>query len=366
VRLNDLFDRLPRSHLRLGDAVVPTYLVLGLAGITAGIVALIAVVLLARLSLLVALSLVPIGAATLVISTLLRRLITGVEKLVLLEQLALVLGAAAAALHVVGIAERPYLDALTVGLALFIAFGRIGCLVGGCCYGRAASVGICYPAECGHAARVRRLPLQLVEAGVWLVLTAIAAALAIARTDGSATAATLVGYGVARLALDPLRGDTRRRFLGATEGQWLSVAAIGAGVALTEGELPPTPALELAGAALVLLFVAIATARRWLARDRGFGDAERAAIRALATELRGTQLDERVQTWHAASLVFAASAVGEARVLMSVSSPDRPLVRAEASLALATLCEAFGAPLDHELIERARGVFATDVTLPAP
>lgn len=366
MHLNDVFDRLPRSHLRLGDAVVPTYLVLGCAGIAAGIVVLIWVALLAKLSLVIALSLAPIGAATLLFSTLLRRRITGVEELVLLEQFALVLGAAAAALYFADVALRPYLDAFIVGLAVFLVFGRLGCFLGGCCYGRPAGVGVCYPPECGHDKRVRRLPLQLVESVLWLGLAVVAAILAVTRSDGSATASTLVGYGVARLALEPLRGDPRGRFLGATEGQWLSVAAIIAGVALIDDAMPPPGVVGLAIVALALLPVLAVTARWWLASDRGFGDAERASIRALAPALREAQLDARVQTWRAASLLFAASAVDETRMLLSVSSPDRPLVRAEATLALATLFEALGAPLDQELVERGHGMFAVELASSFP
>ena len=361
MHLNDMFDRLPRSHLRLGDALVPTYFVLGLSGIVAGILALISISLLTGLSLLVALSLAPIGAATLVVSTLIRRSITGTEQLVLFEQFALVLGAAFVALHFADVPARPYLDALTVGLALFLVFGRVGCFLAGCCYGRSASLGVCYPPECGHDTRVRRMPLQLVECVLWLGLTVVAAILAVTRRDGSAMAATLVGYGVARLALEPLRGDPRPRLFGATEGQWLSIAAIVAGVALVEQQLPSTRVAVLGVIALVLLLILPATVRLWFAGDRGFGEAERASIRALAPALREAQLDASVRTWHAASLLFAASALDETRVLLSVSSPDRPLVRAEARLALTTLFDALGAPLEQDLIERGSGLFAAEL-----
>lgn len=49
MRLDDVFDRLPRSHLRLGDSVTHTYVVPGLAGIAAGTVAMITVALVVKL-----------------------------------------------------------------------------------------------------------------------------------------------------------------------------------------------------------------------------------------------------------------------------------------------------------------------------
>lgn len=363
MRLNEWFDRLPRSHLRLGDMVAPTYFVVGFTGVVAGTLALLAISLVTGLSLLVALSLVPIGAVTLVLSTLIRRWITGTEQLVLFEQFALVLGVACGALYLADVPVRPYLDALTVGLALFLVFGRAGCFLAGCCYGRVARIGVCYPPECGHDHPIRRFPLQLVECLLWICLTVVAALLAVTRSDGSAMAATLGGYGVARLALEPLRGDPRARWLGATEGQWLSAGAIITAVALVERHSPSTRVAVLAVVALLLLLVLPSTVRLWFARDRGFGDAERTAIRNLASTVRDTRLDGNVTTWRAAGLVFAASIVDERRAVLSVSSPDRPLVRAEAELAFATLFDALGASFEHEPVACGHGMFAVESRL---
>lgn len=339
---------------------------LGLGGVVAGVIGLVSVALLARLSVLVALSLVPIGAATLIALVWLRRLVTGVETLALLQQLGAVLGTSALALHLARVPVRPYADAVAVGLALFLVPGRIGCLLAGCCYGRASAVGVRYPVECGHDGTTRRFPLQLVESLVWLVLAIDAAVLTIVRHDGSAVVVTLVGYGVVRLALEPLRGDERRRWLGATEGQWSSVAAISVGLVLAEGRRPATAALILGGVALAIALVILATARWWLARDRGIGAAERASIRALAPSLLQAGLDARVHSWRVGALVFAASRTevdGGARLVLSVSSAARPLVQAEATLALATLSDALGAPSPSDVIARGHGMFAVELPL---
>jgi hypothetical protein len=48
-------------------------------------------------------------------------------------------------------------------------------------------------------------------------------------------------------------------------------------------------------------------------------------------------------------------------LLLSVSSPDRALVRAEAALALATLFDALGTPLESEPLERGNGLFAAEL-----
>src|SRR5262249_2645134 len=68
-----------------------------------------------------------------------------------------------------------YLDAPILGVGAFLACGRIGCLLVGCCHGRPARFGVRYRAE--HAAAgftpyyvgVRLFPVQAVES-LWVFL----------------------------------------------------------------------------------------------------------------------------------------------------------------------------------------------------
>ena len=63
-------------------------------------------------------------------------------------------------------------DAVAVAIPLFHAFGRVGCFLGGCCYGVACDVGFTahgntlYP----ELNDVNRLPIQLIESGLNLIL----------------------------------------------------------------------------------------------------------------------------------------------------------------------------------------------------
>lgn len=149
------------------------------------------------------------------------------------------------------IMERPvlgYLDLVGTGLLAFGACGRVGCLLVGCCHGRPVRsgrlrrLGVVYgPAHVrdglGPAyAGVALVPVQLLEV---VALTALTAGglvtLGSNAPAGVALSLSLVGYAVARFALEPLRGD-RRLVAGLSEAQWTAVAvvaAVGAGWALT-------------------------------------------------------------------------------------------------------------------------------------
>ena len=63
-------------------------------------------------------------------------------------------------------------DAVAVAIPLFHTFGRIGCFLGGCCYGVACDVGFTVHGNTLYPALndVNRLPIQLIESGLNLIL----------------------------------------------------------------------------------------------------------------------------------------------------------------------------------------------------
>src|SRR5215475_3904849 len=78
------------------------------------------------------------------------KIITGEEQIIYYHHeiaVMLVSGAVAGLLHC---PLLPYLDMTILGIGLFLACGRIGCLMVGCCHGRPFRWGICYRPE--HAA----------------------------------------------------------------------------------------------------------------------------------------------------------------------------------------------------------------------
>ena len=129
-------------------------------------------------------------------------------------------------------------DILAPSLALGYAFGRLGCLLNGCCYGRECSLpwAIRFPES--HQTFPHRLhPTQVYEAllsiGLFLVLTRIFAR---RKFDGQVFVCYLLGYSLLRFAGEFFRGDyppELRYFGGAiTPAQLLSAVVLVIGIVL--------------------------------------------------------------------------------------------------------------------------------------
>jgi phosphatidylglycerol:prolipoprotein diacylglycerol transferase len=115
--------------------------------------------------------------------------------------------------------EIPFLqvsDTLVAPLALGLAIGRWGCLMGGCCYGKPCSLpwAIIYPAGANPVAGMRVHPSPIYESIISLIICGIIY-LAIRRQakTGIATAIWFTLYPLARFLLEFLRGDEVRGFV---------------------------------------------------------------------------------------------------------------------------------------------------------
>ncbi len=138
------------------------------------------------------------------------------------------------------------------GLAIGHAFGRIGCFLNGCCYGRPAGPaggGIAYPPVCEPGRLFPDVPLypvQLIEsAGLILIWLALLFAYARRKKDGSVFALYLVLYPPVRFLLEYLRGDPRQNWFALDVAQATSLALLLAGgllLALLPGRKYAPPA----------------------------------------------------------------------------------------------------------------------------
>jgi phosphatidylglycerol:prolipoprotein diacylglycerol transferase len=120
-------------------------------------------------------------------------------------------------------------DAGAPGLALGHAIGRVGCLLGGCCYGRPAGNGWPLVVELAGASRH---PVQAYEAlGLLLLCGALILLSARLRArPGRLFLVYLGGYALLRLAMEPLRGDDLERggWLGLSTSQLCAAVALAA------------------------------------------------------------------------------------------------------------------------------------------
>ncbi len=138
------------------------------------------------------------------------------------------------------------LDLCAVGLPLGHAFGRVGCFLNGCCFGRVCDsiLSVKYPANSpawweqvgagligrGAAETLPILPSQLIEAAANLIL--FAALFVWARkkpAEGRVAGVYLVAYAAIRFFTETLRSDPRMMVGPLTISQFLSLGAVAFG-----------------------------------------------------------------------------------------------------------------------------------------
>lgn len=102
-------------------------------------------------------------------------------------------------------------------------FGRIGCFLAGCCYGKETTswIGMKFP---GMTSAV--YPTQLFEALFLFILSAILFLLAYKKFFKYNMSIYLFSYGIFRFLLEFLRGDNRGAIILLSPSQWISIIAI--------------------------------------------------------------------------------------------------------------------------------------------
>lgn len=119
-----------------------------------------------------------------------------------------------------------YSDICAPAVPLFHVFGRIGCFLGGCCYGIESKFGFIYSHALDPAANgVRRFPIQLAEAAVnFLIFLVLYRLLKNNKLHGKLFCLYLIIYSVCRFILEFWRGDVIRGFvLGMSTSQFISI-----------------------------------------------------------------------------------------------------------------------------------------------
>lgn len=128
-----------------------------------------------------------------------------------------------------------YFDLLAPSVALAQGFGRIGCFLSGCCYGRETDsvLGVVFPAGSMAPAGVKLLPTQLFSSAGDFLIAAIL--LLYARKNkhrGNVGALYLLLYGVGRFLVEFLRNDFRGVILGLSTSQFISIFIVLGGAAM--------------------------------------------------------------------------------------------------------------------------------------
>ncbi|HEY2515826.1 MAG TPA: prolipoprotein diacylglyceryl transferase family protein [Polyangiaceae bacterium] len=286
--LDRFFDALPRTRLFRRSRARPSFRSLGVAGYYAALVVTFVAGLVGGRSLLVLAAVAAACGGSFFVWAYARRALTGREQLVLLEHVWFAELVAAGTLRLLGEPILPYLDAVSVGLAVFLAFGRVGCLLAGCCYGRPASIGIRYGDEAAHdgfsrhLVGVRLFPVPALEALLLLAVAAVGFGFVCGSVDGRALAWFLASYAVLRFGLEGLRGDARAHFFGLSQARWMAIVELAAAIALVErGQPSSAPRKVAVGALLAALAVGLVVRCANDPRRRLLSRAHVAELRAL-------------------------------------------------------------------------------------
>lgn len=267
--LNRFLDSLPRTTFGRYVREVPAFRSCGVVGFYVAVIATMSAGLLTGGSLLVLATLSAVCALSFFGFAYLRMWISGQQNLVLLEHVWVALISCAVCLWLLDLPVLRYADDVAIGLSFFLAAGRIGCFLAGCCYGFPAGVGVVYGR--GHATEgfpsylvgVRLFPVQLTEAAA-LALIGVGG-LALIRNTPPGTVLTwyLVTYSVLRFGLEGLRADERPHFAGLSQSRWMCIAEFGIALWLVEAAHPSSTSVFSVSLAVIGPVVGLAALRTW-------------------------------------------------------------------------------------------------------
>lgn len=135
-----------------------------------------------------------------------------------------------------GLKFLAYFDLLIPSVALAQGFGRIGCFLAGCCYGREteSSLGIVFHESKYAPNGVRLLPTQLISSGLdFLLFFALIWYAGRKKGDGQIGGLYLILYSIGRFILEFYRGDLIRGSVGfLSTSQFISIFTAAAGIIL--------------------------------------------------------------------------------------------------------------------------------------
>src|SRR5262249_39131819 len=147
---NANLNRLARPEIRALGRPWPAFQICGYTGLGLAILLAMSLARYPGLSPLIMALIVATAVPTFLGLVMATKIITGEERIIYYHHEIAVMLAAAALLWVASQPMLPYLDITILGIGAFLACGRIGCLMVGCCHGRPSRWGIRYTPD--HAA----------------------------------------------------------------------------------------------------------------------------------------------------------------------------------------------------------------------
>ncbi len=224
-------DKMIRPKIRVFRRHWPAFQVCGCIGLALAILLAIVLIIQLNLSILVMTALAPAAVATFFVLVIVTKIISGEEKIIYYHHEIAVIVICAIVLWLLQKPILPYLDVTIAGIGVFLACGRIGCLMVGCCHGRPHRWGICYRHE--HAGvvftpyyvGVRLFPIQALESIYVMCIVVVGIAFILSGyPSGTTLGWYVIAYDLGRFNFEFLRGDPDRPYYwGFSQPQWISL-----------------------------------------------------------------------------------------------------------------------------------------------
>lgn len=269
--INRRFDQLVRPVVTVAGRRMSAFLLCGYVGLAVAVVISQVVVAEHGLSPLVMAVVTVTAIVTFLLLVMVATVVVGREVIVYYHHEVAVLVTTGTVLWAIDQPVLAYHDAVVLGVGGFLACGRVGCLLVGCCHGRPARLGARYGDE--HAAEgftagyvgVRLLPVPLVEAVAVMGIVGVGLAQVLTGAPaGWALAWYVVSYGAVRSWLELVRGDPGRPHLwGLSQAQVTALVLVtGSSAAVWVGLVPGPPVACGVALAVTGASVAVAVTRR--------------------------------------------------------------------------------------------------------
>jgi hypothetical protein len=269
--MNSCLDAFVRTQIGIGHQSHCAFRICGYVGLVMSSALVIMLCVCLKLSVFTIVGIVGAALATFLSLAWLTKIVLREERLIYYHHQIAIIAVLAAMLWLIDEPILPYLDVATLGIGTFLAFGRVGCLMVGCCHGRPYRFGVCYTQEHAHAGftpyyvGVRLFPIEVVEC-LWVAgIVSAGIAVSLSRQPAGATLSLYtVGYGFGRFFFEFMRGDASRPYWrGFSEAQWTSMILllVVAGLEL-RGGLPYASWQVAATGFLAMIMAVIGVARR--------------------------------------------------------------------------------------------------------
>lgn len=270
--LNNYLERLVHPEVHILNRSLSSFKVLGYSGLALAILLTMTLVTYQSLFPWVMVGLILSAVLTFFGLAMVTKIITGEERLIYYHHEIAVMIVTTVLLWLLRQPILPYLDVTILGVGLFLACGRVGCLMVGCCHGWPHRWGVCYRKKHADAGftpyyiGVRLFPIQALEL-LWVFGIVLVGSVLVlnGRPSGEALSWYVVTYGVGRFCFEFVRGDSERSYLwGYSEAQWVSLFLM---CAVVWAELSGVLTVHLwhagATACLVLTMIAVALRRHF-------------------------------------------------------------------------------------------------------